>query len=85
MWWCQVSVLEEVNSLESTAEYLKLSPRKVRNLANSKQLGHIREGQTLTFPRDAIEAYKEAHTIAAIPVAPHGLTRSAARRVRGAA
>jgi excisionase family DNA binding protein len=80
-----VNTLEDINTLEETAEYLKIKPEKLRRLVNQKRIACLKQGNCLTFPRAAILAYVKAHTIAATPPNPHGLTDASARRIRGRA
>ena len=79
-----MSVLEEVNTLDEAAAYLKITPAALRRLATgpSPKIGSLKQGRALTFPRAVIEAYIEAHTINAAPANPFGLTDAAMRRVR---
>lgn len=76
--------LEDVNSLDQAAEYLKVTPEKLRRIARSKQVGHIKSGRQYLFPRVALEAYVQSQTIDAIPsgVPPWGLAESSIRRLR---
>lgn len=76
------AVLEDVNSLDATAEYLKLSTTKLVRLARSLRIGHVKDGHDYTFTRAHIDAYVKAHTINPLPANPHGLTASSTRRIR---
>jgi excisionase family DNA binding protein len=78
-----VTVLDDINTLEQTAEYLKLTEYQVKQLAYKGKLGYIKAGRTRTFPREAIEAYVTQNTVAPKPPNPHGLTDAAWRRVQG--
>jgi excisionase family DNA binding protein len=69
--------LDDVSSLDETAAYLKLTPAKVVELARTHKLAAIKEGRRWIFPRAAIEAYIESHTIQAKPANPWGLTDGA--------
>lgn len=63
--------LDDVNSVEQVAAYLKLSERKVAELARTRRLAAIREGRIWIFPRAAVLDYIEKHTRAAVPpIAP---------------
>jgi hypothetical protein len=78
-----MSTLDDVNSLLETADYLKMTTRKLASLATGRapKIGSIKQGRTRTFPRSAIEAYIEANTIAPGPSNPHGLTDGALRNL----
>ena len=80
-----VNTLEDVNSQDATAAYLKIEPEKLRRLVNQKRIACLKQGNRLTFPRAAILTYVEANTIAATPPNMHGLTDASARRIRGRA
>lgn len=75
--------LDDVNSVEQAAEYLKLKPRKVLEIARAKKLAGIKEGRTWIFPRTALEAYVAAHTTTATQANPWGLTERGAANIRG--
>ncbi|UAJ78360.1 helix-turn-helix domain-containing protein [Leifsonia sp. ZF2019] len=77
--------LEDINTIEQTAAYLKLTETKVAELARTHRLAGIKEGRTWTFPRPAIEAYVEANTTTAVQGNPWGLTDASLRRVRRSA
>lgn len=76
--------LDDVNSLEQAADYLKVTPEKLRRMARAKQVGHVKSGRQYLFPRAALEAYVLAHTIDPLPsgVPPWGLAESSIRRLR---
>jgi excisionase family DNA binding protein len=76
--------LDDVNTLDETAAYLKLTPAKVLQLARSQKLAAIKEGRVWIFPRAAVVAYVESHTTAATPTNSWGLTDRSLRRIRGA-
>ena len=77
-------ILEEVNTLDEAAAYLKITPAALRRLTTgpAPKIGFLKSGRALTFPRAAVEAYIEAHTVSAAPPNPFGLTDGAMRRVR---
>jgi excisionase family DNA binding protein len=77
-----VTELDDINTVEQTAEYLKLTEYQVKQLAYKGKLGYIKAGNTRTFPREAIEAYVEANTTRALPLPPHGLTERSWQRVQ---
>lgn len=69
------SCLRDVNTLAETAAYLRLSERKVAQMARAGKIGGIQEGRTWIFPREAIRAYIERNspalaTSGAAPSAP---------------
>lgn len=74
--------LEDVNSLDTTAEYLKLSPQKLVRLARTLRIGHVKDGHDYTFTRAHVDAYVKAHTVDPLPANPHGLTAASTRRIR---
>lgn len=82
-----MSALEDVNTLEEAAAYLKIDPAALRRLATGPKpkIGSLKQGRALTFPREVIEAYIEEHTVKAAPGNPFGLTDASLRRVRRSA
>ncbi|WP_166788709.1 helix-turn-helix domain-containing protein [Cryobacterium sp. HLT2-28] len=78
-----MSELDDINTIEQTAEYLKIETTKLRRLVNQKKIAFLKQGHVLTFPRAAVEAYVESNTTAAIPPNTWGLTDASARRIRG--
>lgn len=76
--------LEDVNTLDEAAAYLKITPAALRRLTTgpTPKIGFLKSGRALTFPREAVEAYVEAHTVKATPGNPFGLTDASMRRVR---
>lgn len=80
-----MTALEDVNSLDQTAAYLKVTPKVLGNMARARKIGSLKQGMVRVFPRAVIEAYVEANTIPATPPNPHGLTDAALRRVTKAA
>jgi len=77
--------LDDVNSLEQTMAFLKIAEPQLRRLVAAHKIGCLRSGRTVTFPREAIEAYVEKYQTAAIAPNLNGLTSASARRVRGRA
>lgn len=76
--------LPEIATLAEVAEYLRIDERRLRALVNSNEIGHMKLGRTITFPRSAVEEYVAKHTTPARPSNPWGLTdRSFKRRQRG--
>lgn len=74
--------LQDVNSLEETAEYLRISPTVLKNLARSQKIGSLKQGRAITFPRKVIEAYIAGNTIEQAGPNPWGLTDASLRRSR---
>lgn len=76
--------LDDVSSLEEAAEYLKLSPEKLRRMAHAKQVGHIKSGRQYLFPREALETYVRENTVERLPtgVPPWGISEASLRRLR---
>ncbi|PXA71859.1 helix-turn-helix domain-containing protein [Cryobacterium arcticum] len=75
--------LDDINTAEQAAAYLKIEPSKLRRLVYQQKIGYLRSGRTLTFPRAAIEAYVETYQTAALPGNPYGLTDASWRRISG--
>lgn len=75
--------LDDVNSIEQAAAYLKIDETKLRRLVYQQKIGSLKSGRTLTFPRAALEAYVEKYQTAALPGNPHGLTDASWRRLGG--
>ncbi|WP_374010053.1 helix-turn-helix domain-containing protein [Leifsonia sp. LS-T14] len=69
--------LDDINSLEEAAAYLKLTERKVAELARLRRLGAIKEGRRWLFPRAAVLEYVERNTRAVVTPGPR------ARPMRG--
>ena len=78
-----MSELHDVNSLQETADYLRLSPAKLKDMARSKRIGSLREGRTWLFPREVIKTYLADNTTEQAGPNPWGLTDASLRRVRG--
>ncbi|WP_165791116.1 helix-turn-helix domain-containing protein [Cryobacterium zongtaii] len=74
--------LDDVNSMEQAAAYLKVDEAKIRRLVYQQKIGCLKSGRALTFPRAALEAYVERYQTAALPANPHGLSDAGLRRVR---
>lgn len=77
--------LDEVNTIDQAAAFLKIEPAQLRRLVGSQKIGSLKSGRTLTFPREAIEAYVEKYQSKPLPANPHGLTNVSAARIRGRA
>lgn len=74
--------LDDVNTVEQAAAYLKVTPPTVRGLASKKRIGHLKTGRVLTFTREALEEYVRLHQVAPVAPNPFGLTDASARRLR---
>lgn len=76
--------LEDMNTADQAAEYLKLSADKLKVLARRGDIGHIRVGRSYLFSRAAIEEWVQRNTkTARVPVTPpHGLTEGAWRNLQ---
>ncbi|WIB25860.1 helix-turn-helix domain-containing protein [Curtobacterium sp. MCSS17_015] len=78
-----MSNLQDMNTADEAAEYLRLTPDKLKRMARSKQIGHIRVGRDYIFPRDAIELWKTNNTVEPLPTTnPWGISDSSLRRLR---
>ncbi|WP_146240657.1 excisionase family DNA-binding protein [Curtobacterium sp. MCPF17_011] len=76
--------LDDVSSLETAAEYLKMTPEKLRRMAHQKKVGHIRAGRQYLFPREALETYVKENIVERLPpsVNPWGISDRSLRRLR---
>lgn len=76
--------LDDVNSLERAADYLKVTPEKLRRMARAKELSYIKTGRQYLFPREALETYVKEHTVERLPpsVNPWGISDRSLRRLR---
>jgi excisionase family DNA binding protein len=75
--------LEDYNTADETAAYLKLDADKLKRLARANKIGHIKTGRSYIFPRNAIEQWAEENMNAkAEPANPFGLTERALRNRR---
>lgn len=78
-----MSDLQDMNTADEAAEYLRLTPDKLKRMARSKQIGHIKSGRDYIFPRQAITDWVTANTVEHIPtVNPWGISDSSLRRIR---
>lgn len=77
-----VSDLDDVNTLDETAGYLKISPDALARLARARKIGTLKQGRALTFTRAAILEYIEGNATPAIAPNPHGLTDRAWARIQ---
>lgn len=69
-----MSDLEDINTLEQTAEYLKLTEYQVKQLVSNGKIGSMKVGRARLFPKASIEAFVKANTTEPTPPPPHGLT-----------
>jgi excisionase family DNA binding protein len=76
--------LEDVNTADQAAQYLKLTTDKLKALARRGEIGHIRAGRSYLFTRAAIEEWLKRNTRALRlpPKPPHGLTEGAWRNIQ---
>ncbi|MCU1440005.1 MAG: DNA-binding protein [Rhodoglobus sp.] len=74
--------LEDINTLEQTAEYLKITPTVLIGLARAGKIGALKQGRVWTFPRTAIAEYIEANTTPMRPANPFGLTDRSWQRLQ---
>lgn len=78
-----MSDLQDMNTADEAADYLRLTPDKLKAMARAKQIGHIRNGRSYIFPRESIERWKTEHTIEPLPTTnPWGISDSSLRRLR---
>ena len=80
-----MNALEDVNSLEQAAGFLKVDEAKLRRLVGQRKIAVLKQGHTLTFPREALEAYVAKYTTPVSATEPWGMTTASARRIRGRA
>ena len=74
--------LEEVNSLEATAEYLTITPEVLRRMARSQQIGAMKIGAKWLFPRTVIETNVEQLTRPQVDRYRTGMTPQSRERLR---
>jgi len=76
--------LDDVNTADQAAEYLKLTADRLKALARRGDIGHIRAGRSYLFPRSAIEDWMQRNTKPPrVPEKPpHGLTEGAWRNIQ---
>jgi hypothetical protein len=76
--------LEDYNTAEATAEYLKFdNVEQLKRIARAHKIGHIRNGRSYIFPRNAIEQWAADNlTQRVTPPNPFGLTPGALRNHR---
>ena len=74
--------LQDINSLDTTADYLGVSPVVLRRMARDHKIGFLRTGRAYTFPCEVIREYVEGHTIKQSPPNPWGLTDRSLQNTR---
>jgi excisionase family DNA binding protein len=76
--------LDDMNTTEQAAEYLKLTPEKLKRLARAREIGHIRAGRAYLFSREAIQDWVRRNSRDARPEisSPHGLTDRAWQNIQ---
>jgi len=78
--------LNDINSLEETAAYLKIdNPDILRRMARAKKIGFIKQGAKYVFPRDVVLTYIEKNTVTQTMPHPSGMTESSLKRLRASA
>lgn len=78
-----MSELQDMNTADEAADYLRLTPDKLKRMARAKQIGHIKNGRDYIFPREAIVKWKTDNTVEPLPTAnPWGISDSSLRRLR---
>lgn len=75
-----------MSTADQAAEYLKLTPEKLKRLARARAIGHVRAGRSYLFPRHALETYVLENTVEPLPssVNPWGISDRSLRRLREA-
>lgn len=76
-----MSELRDINTLEETAAYLRITERLLRSLATQHKIGYLKQGRAYSFPRSAVEAYVASNTAPVVQAHPFGLTNRSARRL----
>ena len=77
-----MTALDDVNTVDEAAAYLKVQPAALVRLARTHKISYLKSGRALTFTRDALEAYTKAHEVPAVAANPFGLTDASTKRVR---
>ena len=79
-----MTALDDVNSIEEAAAYLRVQPAALVRLARTHKIAFLKSGRALTFTREALEAYRTVHEVPAVAANPFGLTDASTRRMRAA-
>jgi excisionase family DNA binding protein len=68
--------LDDVNTADQAAEYLKLSPEKLKQLARAREIAYVKVGRSYLFSREAILEWVRRNSLEAKPAPPNpfGLT-----------
>lgn len=76
--------LEDMNTADQAAEYLKLTADKLKAIARLGDIGHVRAGRSYLFPRAAIEEWVQRNTKPARQprTPPFGLTEGTWRNIQ---
>lgn len=78
--------LEDVNTIEATARYLKVSVPLLGEMARKKRIGAMKAGRQWVFPRQVIDDFVASQTVQAVPPAnPWGLSGSNRRTTKRSA
>lgn len=80
-----MSALEDVNTLEQAAAYLKTDEAKVTRLKGEGRLGFIKIGRVTHYTRQDLEEFVKSNRTPAARSNPHGLSDTSLARVRGRA
>lgn len=76
--------LDDMNTADQAAEYLKLTPEKLKQLARAREIGHVRAGRSYLFSREAVLEWVRRNSRDAKPEVsnPFGLTDGAWRNIQ---
>ncbi|MFK4482539.1 excisionase family DNA binding protein [Curtobacterium sp. AB7] len=76
--------LDDMNTADQAAEYLKLTPEKLKQLARAREIGYVKAGRSYLFSREAIQEWVRRNSLEAKPETPNpwGLTDRALKRQR---
>lgn len=73
-----------MNTADQAAEYLKLTPEKLKRLARAREIGHVKAGRSYLFSREAIQEWVRRNSREPKPEIsnPYGLTDGAWRNIQ---
>jgi excisionase family DNA binding protein len=76
--------LDDMNTADQAAEYLKLTPEKLKRLARAREIAYVKAGRSYLFSRGAILDWVRRNSREAKPDLPNpwGLTERALQRQR---
>jgi len=76
--------LDDMNTADQAAKYLKLAPEKLKRLARAREIGHVKAGRTYLFSREAIQEWLRRNSREAKPEIsnPYGLTDRAWQNIQ---